>query len=181
RAGRLAHRGRPSGHRQPAPVPAIPARCRAPDGTHAPDPPPGEPADRLSRGALLPRVALLEGLHPGDRTLSILDGRSSPRVDVRQISLRGRTRMPRLVVDSGVSGPKVVVAGNLHGDEVTGVIALQDLAAWLPTAIRRGRVAIFPSLNPRGLERGSRTVPGDTDDPNRHFPGDAKGTPAEQH
>ena len=113
--------------------------------------------------------------------MSILDPRSPYRVDVRQISLRGRTRMPCLTVDSGVPGPKVVVAGNLHGDEVTGVIALQDLAAWLPTAIRRGRVTIFPSLNPRGLERGSRSVPGDTDDPNRHFPGDAKGTPAEQH
>jgi predicted deacylase len=113
--------------------------------------------------------------------LSILDARSSTRVDVRQISLRGRARMPCLVVDSGVPGPRVVVAGNLHGDEVTGVIALQDLATWLPTAIRRGRVTIFPSLNPRGLERGSRTVPGDNDDPNRHFPGDAKGTPAEQH
>jgi predicted deacylase len=113
--------------------------------------------------------------------LSILDARPSPRVDVRQVSLRGRTRMPCVSVDSGVPGPRVVLAGNLHGDEVTGVVALQDLAAWLPTSIRRGRVTIFPSLNPRGLERGSRAVPGDPDDPNRHFPGDAKGTPAQQH
>lgn len=113
--------------------------------------------------------------------MSILDARSSPRVDVQQLALRGRTRMPCVSIDSGVPGPSVVVAGNLHGDEVTGVVALQDLAAWLPTAIRRGRVAVFPSLNPRGLERGSRGVPGDQDDPNRHFPGDAKGTPAQQH
>jgi predicted deacylase len=113
--------------------------------------------------------------------LSILQARASPRVEVQQVALRGRVRMPCLSIDSGVPGPRVVVVGNLHGDEVTGVVALQDLATWLPTAIRRGRVAVFPSLNPRGLERGSRAVPGDTDDPNRHFPGDAKGTPAQQH
>jgi predicted deacylase len=97
------------------------------------------------------------------------------------VILRGRTRMPCVAIDSGVPGPSVAVAGNLHGDEVTGVVALQDLAAWLPTAIRRGRVWIFPSLNPRGLEKGSRAVPGDTDDPNRNFPGDPRGTPAAQH
>jgi uncharacterized protein len=113
--------------------------------------------------------------------LSILDARTSPRAEVRHVVLRGRTRMPCVTIDSGVAGPRVVVTGNLHGDEVTGVVALQDLAAWLPTSIRRGRVAIFPSLNPRGLEKGSRAVPGDLDDPNRHFPGDAKGTPAQQH
>ena len=72
--------------------------------------------------------------------MSILDARPPTRVDVRQITLRGRSRMPCLAIDSGVPGPRVVVAGNLHGDEVTGVVALQDLAAWLPTSIRRGRV-----------------------------------------
>jgi predicted deacylase len=89
--------------------------------------------------------------------------------------------MPCILVSSELDGPSVVVTANLHGDEVTGVATVHAIVERLPTALLRGRIALYPSLNPKGLERGSRAVPGDPDDPNRNFPGNPRGTPSQQH
>lgn len=90
-------------------------------------------------------------------------------------------RLPVVTLDTGVPGPVVVVGANLHGDECTGVGAAHRLVAELPERLERGRVHVYPSLNPLGLEQGSRRLPGDGLDPNRAFPGSARGSRAERH
>lgn len=93
----------------------------------------------------------------------------------------GGANIPVLEVHSGRDGPLVVVTANLHGDEVTGVGAVHALAATLGEALVRGRVRLFPSLNPAGLAQGTRGLPGEEMDPNRCFPGDPAGRPAARH
>jgi uncharacterized protein len=90
-------------------------------------------------------------------------------------------RIPVLTVDSGRPGPVAAVGGNLHGDECTGLGAVHALLDALPHSLRSGKVHLYPSLNPAGLQQGVRRLPGDALDPNRAFPGSSRGSRAERH
>lgn len=70
-------------------------------------------------------------------------------------------------------GPVVVITANVHGDEATGVVAVHALDRALATGLRRGMVALYPSLNPEGLEAGNRRFA--DADLNRCFPGASRG------
>ena len=84
-------------------------------------------------------------------------------------------------VRSEQAGPTVVITANLHGDECTGIGAVFQLRDLLRDRLECGAVHLYPSLNPEGLARGSRELPGVEADPNRAFPGGAAGSTAERH
>lgn len=88
--------------------------------------------------------------------------------------------LPVLTVESRGDGPRVAVCANLHGDECIGIGVIHELLSTLPTALLRGAVRLYPSLNPEGLRAGARRAPGDNTDLNRAFPGDARGSAAER-
>ena len=79
-----------------------------------------------------------------------------------------------VVIHRQSAGPTVAITANVHGDEVTGIATAHALDRWLGGDLRAGTVILYPSLNPRGLEAGSRRF-GDAD-LNRCFPGAARGT-----
>lgn len=83
-----------------------------------------------------------------------------------------------IVVLTASARPVVAVTANIHGDEVTGVAAIHLLDELLRSELVRGTVALYPTLNPRGLVAQQRVVPHDGTDLNRLFPGDlsAQGT-----
>ncbi len=87
--------------------------------------------------------------------------------------------LPVLSIRAG-AGPTVVVTANIHGDECTGIGAILQLLPELEDQLLGGTVHLYPSLNPEGLEQRSRRVPGDDQDLNRLFPGDARGNPSER-
>lgn len=93
----------------------------------------------------------------------------------------GGRSVPILELDSRREGPLAVVTANLHGDEATGVGTVHALAGQLGPLLRRGRVRLFPTLNPVGLAQGTRLLPGEEVDPNRCFPGDPGGRGAARH
>jgi len=88
--------------------------------------------------------------------------------------------LPVITLSSRRPGPTAVITANVHGDEVTGVGAIHALIPRLESALERGRVHLYPSLNPDGLSGRSRVVPADRQDLNRLFPGDAGGNPSER-
>jgi hypothetical protein len=69
------------------------------------------------------------------------------------------------------AGPTAWIQAGIHGDEVAGVHALEELleAGLVP---RRGKLVVVPVMNPGAYRAGSRTAKGGLD-LNRCFPGDA--------
>lgn len=102
-------------------------------------------------------------------------------VDQVRLDHRSSPAIPVLVHDTGTPGPTVAVTANVHGDETTGTLAAHILDAELSDWLNRGRVVIYPSLNPDGMADGTRTLPDSRADLNRLFPGFPAGTPGQRH
>jgi len=79
--------------------------------------------------------------------------------------------VPLTVIEAAHRGPTVLVQAGIHGDEVAGVHALQEL---LEEGLRpaRGRLLVVPIMNPPAYRARRRFVDGGLD-LNRAFPGDA--------
>jgi hypothetical protein len=78
---------------------------------------------------------------------------------------------PVHVFDSGVPGATALIQAGIHGDEVAGVHALQELLEEGLTP-RRGRLLVIPIMNAAAYRARQRSAPGGLD-LNRCFPGDA--------
>ena len=72
-------------------------------------------------------------------------------------------------IDSGVVGPVIGLTANIHGDESTGVVILNQLLEQ-GHLLQRGKLRVFPSLNPEGLAEVRRESPKLAQDLNRLFP-----------
>jgi len=113
----------------------------------------------------------------GDRRMK----RHAAEIQYTEVSLPSGVVMPVLSIHSNSPGPSVVVTGNIHGDETTGIGVIHNLIRCLPELMLRGSVHLYPTLNPRGLAAGTRTLPDDDQDLNRAFPGKARGRASERH
>ena len=78
------------------------------------------------------------------------------------------------------TGPHVAIVAGLHGNEVGGVCAVNQLVSQLKTATIEGCIDIFPVINRMGLDETSKTNPLDQRDINRWFPGNADGSASER-
>jgi hypothetical protein len=78
--------------------------------------------------------------------------------------------IPAHVFDASEPGPTALVQAGIHGDEIAGVHALQEL---LEEGVRpaRGRLIVIPVMNPPAYRQRQRFVSGGLD-LNRVFPGD---------
>ena len=78
-------------------------------------------------------------------------------------------------------GPVLWLTGCVHGDEVGGVIIIQEVFRRLAKdGLLAGTVLAFPVMNPIGFENNSRQISPSQEDLNRSFPGQADGTMAER-
>jgi hypothetical protein len=86
--------------------------------------------------------------------------------------------IPLHVLDAERPGPTALIQAGIHGDEVAGVHALQEL---LEDEIRptHGRLIVCPVMNPGAYRARQRAAPGGLD-LNRCFPGDADAAELEQ-
>ncbi len=79
--------------------------------------------------------------------------------------------VPVHVFQSDVDGPTALIQAGIHGDEVAGVHALQELLEE-GLAPARGRLLVVPVMNTPAYRHRTRAAPGGLD-LNRSFPGDA--------
>jgi len=86
--------------------------------------------------------------------------------------------VPLYVIDGPEPGPTALVQAGIHGDEVAGVHALQELVeeGFAPA---RGRLLLVPCMNPAAYRRRQRAAAGGAD-MNRSFPGDPRSAVAEE-
>jgi predicted deacylase len=78
-------------------------------------------------------------------------------------------------------GPVVWLTACIHGDEVTGIVTIQEVFKKIQKQhLQRGAVYAFPLMNPIGFETGSRNITLSREDLNRSFPGNKNGSMAER-
>ncbi|RWO73204.1 MAG: peptidase M14 [Mesorhizobium sp.] len=92
---------------------------------------------------------------------------------------RGELSLPVFSFNKG-EGPRLLVTGGNHGNELEGPIVARRLIRWLPEAQTCGRVIVLPVLNPLAVEAWSRDTPLDGLNLNRVFPGRADGSVTER-
>ena len=79
------------------------------------------------------------------------------------------------------AGPVVWLTGCVHGDEVGGMVTIQEVFKKLKSqGLLRGTVYGLPVMNPIGFENVSRHITATAEDINRLFPGRADGTMGER-
>lgn len=92
-----------------------------------------------------------------------------------------RRRLPFMSIESAEPGPVVWLTGCIHGDEVTGIVTIQEVfRAVKRQRLLRGSLYAFPLMNPIGFEAASRNITLSREDLNRCFPGDPNGSLAER-
>jgi predicted deacylase len=86
-----------------------------------------------------------------------------------------------LKISSNNEGPVVWLCGGVHGDEVGGIVVIQEIFKKIrKSPLIRGSIHAFPLMNPIGFETGSRNITLSEEDLNRSFPGDSSGSLAER-
>lgn len=92
---------------------------------------------------------------------------------------RGELSLPVFSLNKG-EGPRLLVTGGNHGNELEGPLVARRLIEWLPEAQTCGRVIVLPVLNPLAVQAWSRNTPLDGLNLNRVFPGRADGSVTER-
>jgi uncharacterized protein len=107
----------------------------------------------------------------------LADGVSLAAPAVREKFIIGCNKVyqtPYYVFDSGAPGPKVLLQAGIHGDEVAGVYALEQILPKIE--VTSGKLIIFPRMNPPALLSNRRYFNLDL---NRLFPGSLLSNPYE--
>ena len=92
-----------------------------------------------------------------------------------------RRRLPFMMIESVIPGPVVWLTGCMHGDEVTGIVTIQEVFKRIrKQPLLKGALYAFPLMNPIGFEAASRNITISREDLNRSFPGNKTGSLAER-
>lgn len=90
-------------------------------------------------------------------------------------------RLALMEAKSTKPGPRVWLTGCVHGDEVAGIVVIQEIFKRLnKEPLLRGELYAFPLMNPIGFETVSRHIGLSKEDLNRSFPGNPGGSLAER-
>lgn len=92
-----------------------------------------------------------------------------------------RRRLPFMSAKSVNPGPVVWLTGCGHGDEVGGIVVIQEIFKRIrKKPLKKGSLFAFPLMNPIGFETSSRNITPSKEDLNRSFPGNKNGSLAER-
>lgn len=116
------------------------------------------------------------------------DGIERPPIKIKYSFLKimtgsdlSRRRLPLMVAESVNPGPVIWLTGCVHGDEVGGMVVIQEVFKIIRKKhLLKGSLYAFPLMNPIGFETGSRNITLSKEDLNRSFPGNKNGSLAER-
>lgn len=90
-------------------------------------------------------------------------------------------KLPMMEIRSKKDGPVVWLTGCSHGEEIGGIVVIQEVFKALKKyPLKSGKIYAFPIMNPIGFETLSRNITLTEEDLNRAFPGNPNGTLAER-
>jgi predicted deacylase len=99
---------------------------------------------------------------PGEKVFGYIDMFEYPHGTIE--------KLPVALIEGLKDGPKFLLSGNIHGDELHGLVTLQEVIQELDPNKIKGTIIIFPTLNPGGLLTQTRTPFYAQKDPNRLWP-----------
>lgn len=91
-----------------------------------------------------------------------------------------RRRLPQMCATSENPGPVVWLTACSHGNEVSGIVVIQEIFKSIRRRLTRGSIQAFPLMNPLGFESGLRHITMSGEDLNRSFPGSPSGSLGER-
>lgn len=91
-----------------------------------------------------------------------------------------RKRLPLMTARSAEAGPVVWLTACSHGDEISGIVIIQEIFKRIRRQLLKGTIHAFPLMNPMGFETGSRDISVSSEDLNRSFPGKENGSLGER-
>ncbi|PIS42891.1 MAG: hypothetical protein COT24_01265 [Candidatus Kerfeldbacteria bacterium CG08_land_8_20_14_0_20_40_16] len=92
-----------------------------------------------------------------------------------------RRQLPLMVVESSLKDPVVWLTACGHGDEVGGIVVVQEIFKMIrKRGLLRGSLYAFPLMNPIGFETNARSITLTREDLNRSFPGNSSGSLGER-
>ncbi len=93
-----------------------------------------------------------------------------------------KRKLPIMSANSGIPGPVVWLTACCHGDEVGGIVIIQEIFKKIRNRkiLLKGSVFAFPLMNPIGFETASRNITLSNEDLNRSFPGNKDGSLGER-
>lgn len=91
-----------------------------------------------------------------------------------------RRRLPQMRLSSPNPGPTIWLTACMHGDEVGGIIIIQEIFKRAQNLLKNGTINAFPLMNPLGFETISRNITISREDLNRSFPGNPLGSVGER-
>lgn len=98
-------------------------------------------------------------------------------LDILTGSDLSRRRLPFMIATGSEPGATVWLTACGHGDEVGGIVIIQEIFKRLRRRrLLRGALYAFPLMNPIGFETASRNITLTEEDLNRCFPGNPKGS-----
>jgi len=89
-------------------------------------------------------------------------------------------RLPLMMIEANKPGPVVWLTACSHGDEVGGMVVIQEIFKEIKKSLIKGTLYAFPLMNPIGFENSSRYISLSEEDLNRSFPGKKKGSLSER-
>jgi predicted deacylase len=90
-------------------------------------------------------------------------------------------RLPLIAAQSRNQGPVLWLTACGHGDEVAGIVVIQEIFKIISRySLIRGALYAFPLMNPLGFEATSRNIILSEEDLNRSFPGNKQGSLAQR-
>jgi len=99
---------------------------------------------------------------PGEKVFGYIDMFEYPHGTIE--------KLPVALIEGLEDGPKFLLSGNIHGDELHGLVTLQEVIQELDPNKIKGTIIIFPTLNPGGLLTQTRAPFYAQKDPNRLWP-----------
>ncbi len=93
---------------------------------------------------------------------------------------RDKIDIHRLRFGEPATGPHIGIVAGLHGNEIGGVCAVNQLVSKLRQGTLVGCVDVYPCVNRMGLDESSKVNPLDHRDINRWFPGHPEGSASER-
>lgn len=106
---------------------------------------------------------------------SVGSGLRTGQIDVGTMASGSRIALPVVTIRGARPGKTLWLNGQVHGDEINGIVASLEFVRSLDAARMSGNVVVTPTANPAALDARRKRTPSDELDLDQQYPGSRSG------